>query len=49
MISGAVAMWKALPIAQRRMIVALLCAIGLANIAQPIPISHRSSMARRSR
>jgi putative membrane protein len=37
MIAGAVAMWKALPIAQRRMIVALLCAIGLANIEQPYP------------
>jgi len=37
MIAGAVAMWKALPIAQRRMIVALIAAIGLANIAQPYP------------
>lgn len=37
MMAGAVAMWKALPIAQPRMIVALLCAIGLANIAQPYP------------
>ncbi|MEC3911251.1 DUF2238 domain-containing protein [Sphingobium sp. CR2-8] len=37
MIPGAVAMWKALPIAQRRMIVALSCAIGLANVAQPYP------------
>ncbi|KQN08559.1 hypothetical protein ASE85_16630 [Sphingobium sp. Leaf26] len=37
MISGAVAMWKALPQAQRRMIALLLAAIGLANIAQPFP------------
>ncbi|MBZ9646266.1 DUF2238 domain-containing protein [Sphingobium sp. 3R8] len=37
MIAGAVAMWKALPIAQRRMIVLLAAAIGLANIAQPYP------------
>lgn len=37
MISGAAAMWKALPLAQRRMILLLLAAIGLANIAQPYP------------
>lgn len=37
MTSGAVAMWKALPIAQRRMILLLLAAIGLANVAQPYP------------
>jgi putative membrane protein len=37
MISGAGRMWKTLPIAQRRMIGSLLCAIGLANIAQPYP------------
>jgi len=30
-------MWKALPIAQRRMIVLLPCAIALANVAQPFP------------
>lgn len=37
MMSGVVAMWKAIPIAQRRMIVMLLAAIGAANIAQPFP------------
>lgn len=37
MISGVVAMWKALPVAQRRMIALLLAAVGLANIAQPFP------------
>lgn len=37
MLSGAVAMWKMLPIAQRRMILMLLVAIGLANVAQPYP------------
>ncbi|WP_336970927.1 DUF2238 domain-containing protein [Sphingobium aromaticiconvertens] len=37
MISGAVAVWKALPTAQRRMIAALLAAVALANIAQPYP------------
>ena len=37
MISGAVAMWKALPLAQRRMIWLLMAAVGLANIAQPYP------------
>lgn len=37
MIPGAVAMWKTLPVAQRRMILTLLAAIGLANIAQPYP------------
>ena len=37
MISGAVATWKALPVAQRRMIATLLVAIGLANVAQPFP------------
>ncbi|NWK96488.1 DUF2238 domain-containing protein [Sphingobium lactosutens] len=34
---GAVAMWKAIPFAQRRMIWLLLAAIGFANIAQPYP------------
>jgi putative membrane protein len=37
MISGVAAMWKLLPIAQRRMILLLLVAIGLANVAQPYP------------
>lgn len=37
MISGAVAVWKALPTAQRRMIAALLAAVALANVAQPYP------------
>ncbi|WHO37199.1 DUF2238 domain-containing protein [Sphingobium sp. AP49] len=37
MLSGAVAAWNSLPVAQRRMIVTLLVAIGLANIAQPFP------------
>ncbi len=37
MISGAGAMWKALPHAQRRMMLSLLAAIGLANVAQPFP------------
>lgn len=37
MISGAVAAWNALPVAQRRMIATLLVAVGLANIAQPFP------------
>ncbi|KAA9016372.1 DUF2238 domain-containing protein [Sphingobium limneticum] len=37
MISRPVTMWKTLPIAQRRMILLLLAAIGLANIAQPYP------------
>jgi putative membrane protein len=37
MIAGAVAVWKALPTAQRRMIVVLLAAVALANIAQPYP------------
>lgn len=37
MISGAVAIWNRLPVAQRRMIASLLVAIGLANIAQPFP------------
>ncbi|WP_420143280.1 DUF2238 domain-containing protein [Sphingobium sp.] len=37
MISGAVAMWKVLSHAQRRMILALLAAVGLANVAQPFP------------
>lgn len=37
MISGAAAVWKALPPIQRRMIAFLLAAIGLANVAQPYP------------
>lgn len=37
MISGVVAMWKSLPVAQRRIILTLLAAVGLANIAQPYP------------
>lgn len=37
MIPGAVAVWKALPTAQRRMIAALLAAVALANVAQPYP------------
>lgn len=37
MISGAVANWKSLPVAQRRMIALLLPAVGLANFAQPFP------------
>ena len=37
MIAGAVATWKSLPAAQRRMIATLLVAIGLANVAQPFP------------
>lgn len=37
MIPGAVAVWKTLPVAQRRMIASLAIAIGLANIAQPYP------------
>lgn len=37
MIAGAVAVWKALPTAQRRMIAALLAAVALANVAQPYP------------
>jgi putative membrane protein len=37
MISGAVAMWTTVPQAQRRMILSLLAAIGLANVAQPFP------------
>lgn len=49
MISGAVAMWKALPVAQRRMIALLLAAIGLANIAQPFadlaPLQHGPTIA----
>lgn len=37
MISGAAAVWNALPVLQRRMILSLAVAIGLANIAQPYP------------
>lgn len=37
MIPGAVAVWKALPAVQRRMIAALFVAIALANVAQPYP------------
>jgi len=37
MISSPVTMWKTIPIVQRRMILMLLAAIGLANIAQPFP------------
>ncbi|MBV2147467.1 DUF2238 domain-containing protein [Sphingobium sp. AS12] len=37
MISGAAAYWKVLPDPQRRMILSLAVAIGLANIAQPYP------------
>ncbi|GBH31198.1 DUF2238 domain-containing protein [Sphingobium xenophagum] len=37
MISGAAALWNAVPVAQRRMILSLIMAIGLANIAQPYP------------
>jgi putative membrane protein len=37
MIPGAVALWKAIPVPQRRMILSLVVAIGLANIAQPYP------------
>ena len=37
MISGAAAVWKALPIAQRRMILLLMAAIAAAQIDQPFP------------
>ncbi|WP_022683197.1 DUF2238 domain-containing protein [Sphingobium bisphenolivorans] len=37
MISGVVAIWNAVPVAQRRMILLLLAMVGLANIAQPYP------------
>ncbi|WP_176591111.1 DUF2238 domain-containing protein [Sphingobium sp. EM0848] len=37
MISGAVAVWTAVPKAQRRMILLLIAAIGAANIDQPYP------------
>lgn len=37
MIPGAAAIWKALPVAQRRMILFLIAAIAAANIAQPYP------------
>jgi putative membrane protein len=37
MISGAVAVWKAVPVAQRRMILLLVAAILAANIDQPYP------------
>ncbi|MFZ2997047.1 DUF2238 domain-containing protein [Sphingobium sp.] len=37
MISGAVAVWNAVPLEQRRMILLLVGAIAIANIAQPYP------------
>ncbi|MEJ7926603.1 DUF2238 domain-containing protein [Sphingobium sp. AN641] len=37
MITGAAAVWKALPTGQRRMIVSLSVAVAIANIAQPYP------------
>ncbi|HEX7877084.1 MAG TPA: DUF2238 domain-containing protein [Sphingobium sp.] len=37
MISGAVAVWKAIPAAQRRMILLLIAAIAVAQIDQPYP------------
>ena len=37
MISGAAAVWKSLPIAQRRMILLLVVAIAVAQIKQPYP------------
>jgi putative membrane protein len=37
MIAGAVTTWKALPAVQRRMILILLAAVALANVAQPYP------------
>ena len=37
MISGAVAAWKTVPVAQRRMILLLVAAIGVAQIDQPYP------------
>lgn len=37
MISGAGARWKCLPLAQRRMILSLVAAVAIANIAQPFP------------
>ena len=37
MIPGAVAVWKSIPVAQRRMILLLIAVIGLANINQPFP------------
>lgn len=37
MLSGALAAWNAVPLAQRRMIVLLVGAIAFANIAQPYP------------
>jgi len=37
MISGAVAVWKTIPVAQRRMILLLIAAIIVANIDQPYP------------
>lgn len=37
MISGAVAVWKRLPVAQRRMILLLITAIAAAHIDQPYP------------
>ncbi|WP_313809442.1 DUF2238 domain-containing protein [Sphingobium sp.] len=37
MISGAVAVWKAVPVAQRRMILLLIAAIIATNIDQPYP------------
>lgn len=37
MIAGAAAAWNAVPVAQRRMIIAMAVAVCLANIAQPYP------------
>ncbi|HKR93088.1 MAG TPA: DUF2238 domain-containing protein, partial [Novosphingobium sp.] len=37
MISGAVAGWKVLPTAQRRMVLLLIAAIALAQVDQPYP------------
>ncbi len=37
MIPGAVVVWKSIPVAQRRMILLLIAAIGAANINQPFP------------
>ncbi|KKW92630.1 DUF2238 domain-containing protein [Sphingobium chungbukense] len=37
MISGAASVWKAVPVAQRRMILLLIAAIAAANIDQPYP------------
>lgn len=37
MIPGAAAVWKSLPAAQRRMLLLLLAAVAIANVAQPYP------------